>query len=166
MRGAPPPGCRATALGFLARRDHTRVELARKLSKKGFDREEVDAVLDGLAARGLLDDRRTASLLVRSRTGRGRARLAAELAAKGVSREDAALALAELDPEDEKASLRQALERKARTLSPGLTPGDRSKKLFAHLVRRGFSSGAVLEELRSGRVGSFQKETDVDDESS
>ena len=85
----------------------------------------------------------------RARSGRGRSRIASELAAKGVSRKDADAALASLDPADEARSLRLALEKRARTLAPGLTPRARSKKLFDHLVRRGFAPSAVLEALRT-----------------
>ena len=142
---------RDAALGLLARRAHTRLELRRKLLKKSFDREEVEACLDRLAERGLLDDAGTAAALAasRARSGRGRSRIASELAAKGVSRKDADAALASLDPADEARSLRLALEKRARTLAPGLTPRARSKKLFDHLVRRGFAPSAVLEALRT-----------------
>jgi regulatory protein len=135
---------------MLARRAHTRRELQQKLRKKGFEAQEIGSVLDGLAERGLVDDRKTASSIVRTQSarGRGRGRLASELSAKGVSREDAAAALDELDPADESASLTRLLARKDRSLSASLTPRARSKKLFDHLVRRGYSPGAVLEALR------------------
>jgi regulatory protein len=142
---------RESALGLLARRAHTRLELRRKLLRKGFLRDEVEGCLDGLAQRGWLDDARTATALAgaRSRGGRGRARIASELAAKGVTREDADAALAALDPGDEARALRLALEKRARMLPPGLTRQARSKKLFDHLVRRGFAPSAVLEALRT-----------------
>lgn len=135
---------------MLARRSHTKRELETKLRRKGFERTEIDALLSDLASRGLLDDARTASSLTRSAAlhGKGRGRIRAELAAKGVSRSDSDAALSELDPEDEAASLRLALVKRRRSLPAGLTPASRSKKLFDHLVRRGFSPGAVLEALR------------------
>jgi regulatory protein len=142
---------RESALAFLARRAHTRLELRRKLLRKGFAREDVEACLERLADRGLLDDAGTAAALAasRSRSGRGRSRIAAELAAKGVSRTDADAALAALDPADEARSLRRALEKRSRALPAGLTRQARSKKLFDHLVRRGFAPSAVLEALRT-----------------
>jgi regulatory protein len=142
---------RESALVFLARRAHTRLELRRKLLRKGFDGPEVEACLDGLAARGWLNDAATAAALAsaRSRAGRGRARIASELAAKGVSRADADAALSGLDPAEEGRALRRALDRRARALPAGLTRQARSKKLFDHLVRRGFAPSAVLEALRT-----------------
>ncbi|MGA7991037.1 MAG: RecX family transcriptional regulator, partial [Thermoanaerobaculia bacterium] len=74
---------------------------------------------------------------------------ASELFARGVSREDADAALARLDPADEAKALRAALERRSRALPAGLTRQARSKKLFDHLVRRGFAPSAVLEALRA-----------------
>ncbi|MEO8055892.1 MAG: regulatory protein RecX [Acidobacteriota bacterium] len=144
-------GVREAALGFLARRAHTRAELRRKLLRKKFDREDVEACLDRFVERGLLDDRATAAALAasRSRAGRGRSRIAAELAAKGIPRRDAEAALAGLDPAEEASALRRAFEKRARVLPAGLTRQARSKKLFDHLVRRGFAPSAVLEALRT-----------------
>ena len=50
------------------------------------------------------------------------------------------------DVSDER--LAAALEKRARSLPAGLTPVSRSRKLFDHLVRRGFDPGAVREALR------------------
>lgn len=60
----------AAALGLLATREHSRAELARKLGKK-VDSELVQAVLDGLATRGLQSDTRYAQSLIRSRLAKG-----------------------------------------------------------------------------------------------
>lgn len=135
---------------MLARRAHARRELALKLVRKGYARDEVEVVLDALLARGLLDDARTAGSLARSQAGRGRgrARIAADLAARGLARADVDTAIAGLDPAEERASLERALERKLRGLPTGLTTAERSKKLFDHLVRRGFGRQAVIEALR------------------
>jgi len=142
---------RSTALALLARRAHTRLEIRRKLLQRAFPRAEVEACLDDLAARGWLNDAATAAALAsaRLRGGRGRARIASELSAKGVSRADADAALSGLDPAEEARALRRALDRRARSLPAGLTRRARSKKLFDHLVRRGFAPSAVLEALRT-----------------
>jgi regulatory protein len=141
---------RRAALAALARRAHTRRELEQKLGRKGFERAEIRILLDDLEERGWLDDAKTAIALAswRARTGRGRGRIASELAGKGVSRTDADAALASLDPRHETKALRAALERRARVLPAGLTRQARSKKLFDHLARRGFAPAAILEALR------------------
>ena len=142
--------CRETALGYLARRNHTRRELETKLRRKGFGVEEIKGVLAALTEKGFVDDARTAAAFVKARSARGvgRMRLKAELGARGVNGAGAVEALAALEPGDERAQLLAALRRKERTLPAGLTRGERSKKLFDHLVRRGFAPGAVLEALR------------------
>jgi regulatory protein len=142
---------RQTALAVLARRAHSRFELKQKLLRRGFLLPAVESCLDDLTEGGLLDDAKTAASLAswRARTGKGRGRIASELAGKGVSRADTAAALATLDPADEKKALRAALAKRDRAIPPGLTGQARSKKLFDHLARRGFAPAAILEALRT-----------------
>jgi len=144
------PDARAAALGLLARRSHTTRDLSQKLSRRGFSPSEISAVLRKLVSQGYLDDSATAAAIAARQAGkgRGRARIAAELSARGVSVRDRDAALAGLDPGAERDALRRALERRARTLPAGLTRQVRSKKLFDHLVRRGFAPAAVLEALQ------------------
>ena len=49
---------RLKAMDYLARREHSRRELALKLARKFPDSDELDRVLDTLAADGLQSDRR------------------------------------------------------------------------------------------------------------
>ena len=89
---------RERALRLLARREHTRVELARKLAPHADSAGEIDAVLDDLSTRSLLSDARYVEMRLRSRSARlGDARLAYELRTQGVSDElvEAALAAGE-----------------------------------------------------------------------
>ena len=59
-----------TAVGLLARRDHSRAELLQKLTARGFDITAVEALLDRLAAQRLQSDARFAEIYVRMRSGR------------------------------------------------------------------------------------------------
>ncbi|MHB8800454.1 MAG: regulatory protein RecX [Thermoanaerobaculia bacterium] len=149
-RRRPRRDCRTAALAFLGRRAHPRRELERKLVRGGYEPDEVAKALDVLAAAGLLDEAATAAELARSEAARGRGsrRVSASLRARGVAEPDAARALAGLGGENEAARLRLALEKRARSLPGGLTPVSRSRKLFDHLVRRGFGPSAVREALR------------------
>src|SRR5258706_14303227 len=81
----PRVSCRDAALAALGRRALTRRELAQRLARKGYGREEVDGVLEALAGRGLLDDAKTAEQHVRSRAlrGVGKRRVGRGLAARG-----------------------------------------------------------------------------------
>ncbi|NMG75295.1 recombination regulator RecX [Aromatoleum diolicum] len=84
---------RERALRHLARRDHSRVELTRKLAPHG-TAEEIEEILDRMTELGLLSDNRFAEAWVRGKAGRfGSARLRHDLAQRGVPRDtiDAAL---------------------------------------------------------------------------
>jgi regulatory protein len=77
---------KARAIAALARREHSRQQLARKLSQHAESPEALDAVLDELTQKGFLSDTRFAQALVRIRGARyGVARLALELREHGVS---------------------------------------------------------------------------------
>lgn len=74
------------AMDILARREHSREELYRKLSYKGFESDEVKAVIESLQLQGLLSDERYAESYVRSRAERGFGplRIQCELKERGV----------------------------------------------------------------------------------
>ena len=74
------------ALRLLGAREHTRLELARKLAARGFERDEVESVLERLAASGALDESRAAERYVAERAGKGFGplRIRAELSEKGL----------------------------------------------------------------------------------
>jgi regulatory protein len=81
------PSLRERALRHLARRDHSRAELSRKLATHG-DAEEVDAVIERMGELGLQSDTRYAEAFVRGKAGRfGASRLRSELARRGIDRD-------------------------------------------------------------------------------
>ena len=63
------PSLRERALRHLARRDHSRAELARKLSAHG-DADEIEAVIERMGELGLQSDTRYAEAFVRGKSGR------------------------------------------------------------------------------------------------
>jgi len=90
-----------TAVDYLARREHSRPELERKLAGRGFDAVLVAAALDEFEREGKLSTSRFVETFVRSRVakGQGPIRIRAELAERGVSSEaaDDSLKSAEVD---------------------------------------------------------------------
>jgi regulatory protein len=73
---------------FLARREHSREELKRKLSSHAEEGDDIDAVLDELAAKGWLSDARFAEQAIRSKSRRfGPVKLAHVLRSKGLDDE-------------------------------------------------------------------------------
>ncbi|AOU98821.1 hypothetical protein BI364_13375 [Acidihalobacter yilgarnensis] len=81
----PKASVRELALGLLARREHGRAELMRKLAQRGYGASEVAPVLDVLAEQGLLSEARYVASYVRSRAERGYGplRILAELRQRG-----------------------------------------------------------------------------------
>jgi len=58
-------------MDFLARREHSEVELRRKLTTRGFDADLVETTLADLVAENLLNNARFAESFVYSRFQRG-----------------------------------------------------------------------------------------------
>lgn len=85
------PGIERLALKLLAIREHSRLELARKLRARGYDPGAVEEVLVGLADQGALDEVRLTETYIAERVGKGFGplRILAELREKGLT--DAAI---------------------------------------------------------------------------
>ena len=83
---AAAPSAVATSYDLLAARDHSTLELRRKLARRGFDDATIDAALAELSAQGLVDDRRFALAYAdqRTRKGFGPLRIRAELRERGI----------------------------------------------------------------------------------
>jgi regulatory protein len=85
-------------MDLLARRDHSRLELERKLAR-GFDTGTVGRVLDGLTREGLLVEPRFVECFIRERfrRGQGPIRIRGELEQRGIDVSDVLAGLAEAD---------------------------------------------------------------------
>lgn len=91
------PTLRERALKLLARREHSRQELARKLAQHAQDTREIERTLDECEARGWLSEKRVVEQVVHNRRARfGIRRIERDLQAKGLSGEATAAALAQL----------------------------------------------------------------------
>jgi regulatory protein len=91
--------CKRAALDLLARREHSRQELTRKLTAREFADFVVAAVLDELERTGALAESRFTESFVRARVakGQGPTRIRAELAQRGVAEDEVDRALREAD---------------------------------------------------------------------
>ena len=139
----------ARAVGYLARRDYSRAELREKLLATGGARDEVDPVLDALAAQGYLSDARYARAVVRQKSGAFSKRAIAQtLKAKGVTGDAATEALGENAIDDQDALV--ALWRRRFGRAPA---DDREKaRQIRFLQSRGFSLSAIFKLLRDPPV--------------
>lgn len=145
------------AAASLARRARSARGLERYLTTKGEPASRARRAVERLAALGVLDDTAFAEGFARTRAAAriGRHRVARELAAKGVAREviDAALAHAYGDAgPDQVATARAVAERRARTLRHA-DPRTRRAKLYAFLLRRGFSGEEARAAVRAVLAG-------------
>ena len=132
------------AMASLARSEQCRRSLASKLCRKGLADRDIQAALDYLEGAGCLDDRRFAGAWLRSRSihhAEGRLRLGAELAARGIDRDDAEDALDEFFSEhDEYELCRKALAK--------VWKGDQDKAVRS-LMRKGFT----MAQIRAAMAG-------------
>ena len=76
-------------MGLLARREHSVLELRRKLLQKGFDEGDTESVIERLRENNLLSDERFAETYInmRRQRGYGPLRIAQELKERGVDSE-------------------------------------------------------------------------------
>jgi regulatory protein len=136
---------RQKALKLLARREHSRAELARKLAALG-TQEDIDAVLGELERSNLLSDARVADAYLRSHANRfGAARLRQGLHAKGIDRELVDQQLAASGLPDEMSRARLLWSKKY-----GAIPADRTEwaKQARFMQARGFSTDVIRRLLQ------------------
>ena len=137
---------RERALRLLARREHARAELARKLAPHAESAEALEILLDDLCTRRLLSDERYVEMRMNARSARlGNARLAHELRMQGVADElvDAALAAGE----DELTRARQVWQRKFGDQCSVPDTAERARQT-RFLMSRGFSGETIRRVLR------------------
>jgi len=95
--------CREQALQYLARREHTELELRQKLLKKGYSQIHITPTLETLVQQNLLSEYRYAQSFILSRQRKnpeGKTLLRQRLLAKGVNRNDTEKALDEAFTEE------------------------------------------------------------------
>ena len=151
---------KARAVDLLSRREHSRLELARKLARYAEDATEVDAVLSDLESQGLLSNDRFANSLVHRRAGKlGTSRIVQELRQHGVSAEQ----VAEL-----RGSLRESEESRARAVWQkryGKAPADAAEraKQMRFLAARGFGTDTIRKIMSSAGNASSDEDEFLED---
>jgi regulatory protein len=128
------------ANAFLGHRPRSEAEVRTRLRRAGHQDQRIDAVVEDLTRRGLLNDQRFGALWVESRQSfspRSERLLAHELRGKGLDRQDIDDVLAAAGV-DEDAQAAAAARGRIRTLASLEEPEFR-KRLTAYLGRRGFA---------------------------
>lgn len=138
---------RERALAMLARREHTRAEMLRKLSPHSESPEQVEQLLDALVARGWLSEARFAESRANTLARKfGSRKIQHDLRSRGVSAEvvertvERALA-------QELENCRAAWQRKFGVLPQSAAERGRQMRF---LTGRGFSAEAVRQVLKTG----------------
>ena len=138
---------KARALKYLSTREHSRLELGRKLAKYAEEGDDVEALLDFLEKNNWLSQERFAESLVHRRAGRyGNSRVLAELQQHGVHGED----LAELKSELASTEVARAKEVWRRKFDRAPQDAAERSKQMRFLMQRGFSQSAVRAALKGG----------------
>lgn len=134
---AAAPSLKGRALRLLAGREHSRLELERKLAAHAGESGELERVLDELQAKGFINEQRVLESVLYRRAERfGLARIAQELTSRGLSGQDVEQALQGLkSSEFERA--RSLWER--RFGQPAGDPRERARQI-RFLIGRGFSA--------------------------
>ncbi|HEX7388373.1 MAG TPA: recombination regulator RecX [Castellaniella sp.] len=144
MFGQSGPSLKARAIGYLSRREHSRLELRRKLASYSDDAAEIEAVLDDLAREHWQSDTRYAQAYVhRKSASQGALRILQSLRQQGVA-------------DTELASLRGSLQdtelERARAVWQrrfGVVPVDARDhaRQYRFLAGRGFSADSIRRVL-------------------
>jgi regulatory protein len=172
----PQEQARQICLRLLTAAPRTRAQLADALRRRGVPDDAAEAILGRFSEAGLIDDAAFARAWVESRHhGRGLARraLAAELRRKGVDPENVRAAVASLSPDEERATARRLVERRA-AATRGRPGPARVRQLAGMLARKGYPAGLayqvvreVLEQERPGEpftgLGEMADEAIADD---
>ncbi len=144
--------CWEKAAELLARRDHFRLELERKLVQRNFEPQEIQQTLEKLERLDWVNDRRTAEVFIKEKRRRshwGAFRLRRELHQRGVGGDVIHEILADSGGVDEGLAL-AAAEKWRR----GKPRGSR-EALGRHLARRGFSQHVILTILNQEGDSTF-----------
>lgn len=137
---------KARALKYLSAREHSRLELARKLQRHAQESDDVDALLDTLEAAKLLSQSRFSESLVHRRAARfGNNRILSELQSHGIDGDALGDIKASL-AQDEAARAREVWRKKFNQV-----PADASEraKQMRFLQQRGFSQHAIQSAMRA-----------------
>ena len=136
---------RARALSFLARREHSRAELVRKLQSHTEDSDELKRLLDDFEQRGWLSDKRFVEQTVSRLAAKyGVQHIAHTLRDKGVSEAAIATALTEVKS-NEIAAARSVLRRKF-SMPPATKEARARQSRF--LQGRGFDYDVIRRAMR------------------
>jgi len=142
-----------TALHQLARRELSEAQIRQRLTRRGFDSDDIDTAIAKLRQDGSLDDARVAMAIARTQLSlkkRGARRVRREIEAAGIASALADRAVAEVFGDvDADALLENAIDRRLGTRR--LDDDREMARLYRYLVGQGFDSDKSMAALRARR---------------
>ena len=145
------------ALKLLAQREHSRLELQRKLAAHVEEGDDLPAILDELEKRGFISEQRVVASVIHSKASRfGTARLVQELRSKGLDDE----AVREAGEQLRDTELQRATDLWRKRF--GVPPADLKEKArqLRFMASRGFSSAVASRVLREAPYSDFDEGDD------
>jgi len=138
---------KSRALWYLDRMDHTEKALHDKLIKAGFNKKAVADVMANLIEFGMIDNRRYATRFAERcmENNVSKREAICKMLQKGIPYDLAKEVLDEFDT-DEESQIKELIERK---YAQKLTQEKGSEKVFAALVRKGFSFSAIKSAMKN-----------------
>ena len=138
------PSLKGRALRLLSNREHSKLELAKKLKQYAQTEDELLQVLEWLQAKGFInEDRVLESIVYRRAPKLGYARVARELQDKGLAPQAVAIAVKELR-QTEGVRAKAVWLKKFKT--PASTASEKAKQM-RFLMTRGFAPSVVIQVL-------------------
>lgn len=137
---------KSRALWYLSRSDHSKKALTDKLIKGGFSKESVDLAVERMEELGLINDEALAVRLFEyfSSQKMSKKEIYHKLILKGIERE-LAKDIVFCDDESESEKIKELLKTK---YSSKLDSEENIKKVYASLVRKGFTFSDIKEALK------------------
>ncbi|MCA1924921.1 MAG: recombination regulator RecX [Thiobacillus sp.] len=140
-----PASLRQRALGYLARREHSRLDLARKLERAGFTPDAIGPVLDEFETKNWLSDKRFAESWVADHRARtGCIKLAYDLRQHGIS--DTLIETILRDNRDSELERAIAVWNKKFGSTP-TNPAEKAKQI-RFMLSRGFTNEIIQRSLK------------------
>jgi regulatory protein len=138
------PSLKTRALGYLARREHSRLELERKLAPHAETPRELSSVLDALEQCGFLSAARMVEQVIHMRKRKfGSLRIAQELREKGISENLITAALPNREAEQDSA--REIWQKKFGAIPANAKERGRQTRF---LMGRGFAPEVIRRVLQ------------------
>jgi SOS response regulatory protein OraA/RecX len=150
---SPPADPYSLALRWLGLRELSTFQIRRRLRDREVPAGRVEEIVDRLTRDGALDDLRTARACARTHAlvkRHGPHRVARTLQALGIAADTAAQAIGEVfGGTDEEELLTRSLDRRLGHGRRSIRDRNEHRRLYAYLLRQGFSSPAIAALLRA-----------------